>query len=107
MRATLEHPAEKSKLVAHYGLNGALSWWCEIRQEGRLVAEYDALSCGQATSPTGILRLLVEHGFITEEDIHEAKGWLVEVEDLDDIDEPGARRAAEVIEKLKAAGGAG
>jgi hypothetical protein len=107
VRATIEHPAENSNVVAHYGLNGALSWWCEVRASGRLVVEYDAITCGKPTTPAGILRVLVEHCFVTEDDISEAREWLAVVGEVEFITDDGARRAAEVIEKLKAAGGAG
>ena len=106
MRVELRHP-EKRAVVAHYGHDRALSWWTELRDDGWPLAEYDALTCGGQTSPAGILQVLVDHGFFTEIDVHEAKGWLAEVDDLAEIDDPGARRAAEVIMNLKTAGGSG
>lgn len=103
MRAELQHP-KKAGLVAAYGLNGALHWWIECRHEGRLLVEYDALTCGKPTTPAGILSVLVEHGFFEQQDIFEARDWLVEVEGLEEIEDEGARRAAQVIVALKTAG---
>lgn len=105
MRAELQHP-EKSDLVAAYGWDRALSWWCEVRRAGRLVIEYDVISCGGPTTPAGILQVLIDQGFISEDDITEAREWLAEFE-VDEIDDPGARRAAEVIVRLQEAGGSG
>jgi len=104
-RYKIAHP-ENSNMVACYGLNGALSWWAEVRDSGRLVAEYDALSCGRPTSPAGILGVLVKHGFFTEDDIFEARDWLIEVEDVEEIADEGARKAAEVTVNLREAAGA-
>lgn len=106
MRATLQHP-EIPGMVAAYGWDRALSWWCEVRASGRLLAEYAAITCGQPTSPAGILRVLVEHDFFTEGDVHEAREWLAVVGEVEWITDPGAKRAAEVISKLKEAGGSG
>ena len=106
-RHRIAHP-EKPGVLALYGLNGALSWWAEVRaSSGRILAEFDALSCGVPTSPAGILGVLVQHGFFSEDDILEAREWLAEFEKVEEIDDEGARRAAKVITNLKAAGGAG
>jgi len=105
VRAELRHP-ENPGLVAAYGHDRALSWWAEVRDGGRLVTEYDALTSAVPTSPAGVIEVLVGHGFFAEADLHEARGWLAEVEDVDEIDDPGTRLAAEVIVNLKKAGSA-
>jgi hypothetical protein len=106
MRVELRHPKTPG-LVAHYGWDPALSWWVEVQTSGRYLVEYDGLTCGSPTSPAGILQVFIEQAFFSEDDIHEAKGWLAEIDELDEIDDPGARRAAEVIMNLKKAGGSG
>ena len=104
-RHRIDHP-EKPGVLACYGLNGALSWWAEVREAGRLLVEYDAITCGVPTSPAGILGVLVKHGFFGQDDIYEARDWLIEVEDVEEIDDEGAKRAAEVITNLREAAGA-
>jgi len=103
MRATLQHP-DNPKKVARYGWDRALSWWVEVRQEGRLPVEYDALTVGEMTSVARLLAILVEHGFFTEDDLHEAQQWLVEVDEVDEVEDPGAQRAAEVLVTLRHVG---
>ena len=56
------------------------------------------------TSVAGLLAILVENGFFTEDDLHEAQQWLVEVDEVDEIEDPGAQRAAGVLVTLRSVG---
>ncbi len=57
-----------------------------------------------AASVAGIVAIMVEHAFFTDDDLHEAQQWLGEVEGVDEIDDPGAQRAAEVLVTLRSVG---
>ena len=100
MRFTLQHPSE-SHCKAVYGFDAHLKWFVEVRARGRLIDEYDALTTERSTM-TGALQVMVEHGFFEAADFAEAADTLQEL-DVEDIEDPDTRRAAEVLVKLKAA----
>ncbi len=105
MRFRLAHPSEP-RTWAWYGHDRTgLGFWAEVRRGGRLVDAYDGLRSGQTTIQ-GVLSRLTEHGFIDEDDIHEAMRQLA-IMDAADIEDPNVRRAATVIEQLRQAAAEG
>lgn len=105
MRFTINNPSD-STMRAVLGFDPtAVGYFVEVRQAGRLVDSYDGLRHDQTTID-GVLTPLVNHGFITEDAIAEAVTWLPHM-DAADIEDPDVRRAAEVIERLRAASSKG
>jgi hypothetical protein len=100
MRFQLKHPKTR-RTRAHYGRDHSIGYFVEIRQGERLVEEYDRLHKGY-DELNGALRFLVRHGLLTEADLGLAAG-LVAAVGSQQIEDPGVRRAAEVIENLQRA----
>ena len=101
MRFTLDHPTDKTTRAV-LGLDRtALGYFVEVRQAGRLVCIYDGLRSGETTID-GVLARLVTHGLTTEDDVHQAMLELPH-RDAHDITDTKVRRAATVIERLRAA----
>ena len=105
MRFTLDHLIDTSKKAVYGHDRTAMGYFLEIRRSGRLVDAYDGLRSG-LTTMDGVLSRLTEHGFLDELDLYEA-GQLLPLMDAADIQDPGARRAAEVIENLRSAASEG
>ena len=107
MRFRLDHPTSP-RTRALYGHDPTgLGFWAEIRRRGYLVAAYDGLHVlGGRTTISGVLALLVGHGFVTEDAIDQAMSMLAHV-DANDITDPTVRRAATVIERLRTAAARG
>ncbi|HZZ83931.1 MAG TPA: hypothetical protein VFE30_05300 [Anaeromyxobacteraceae bacterium] len=99
MRNVLKHPTAR-KRTATYGFDRAVGFFVNIEREGMLIAEYDRLRPGYGEL-NGALRLLVEQGFLQAADIDEAVRLCPVL--LPAEMEPGAGRAAEVIENLRRA----
>ena len=101
MRFSLQHP-HQARVEAVYGHDRtAIGWFAEVRASGRLLAEYDGLVVERPTM-AGVLRVMVEHRFFEADDINEAADHL-KVGDVDDIDDPSVRTAAQVLVRLKQA----
>ena len=107
MRFRLDHPTSP-RTRALYGHDPTgLGFWAEVRRRGSLVAAYDGLHVlGERTTISGVLVLLVGHGFLEDDDLHEAMQLLPHME-AKDIEALDVRRAAEVIERLRAAASEG
>ena len=103
MRMEIAHPTDP-QMSAVLGWDHLLGFFVEIRNRGSRIYQYDnlVLEDGQ-TSLQGLLNLLVSQGFFTRLDIAEAHRALGYVDDVDDIEEPAVRMAAEIIERLKEA----
>lgn len=100
MRFDVQHPSDPT-VRAEVGLDHAVGFFITTYKGRRVVRQYDALHRGYNGLP-GLLAALVAHGFFTEDDVLLARQELAhrgagEVEDRD------VRRAAEVIENLRAA----
>jgi len=103
MRMEIIHPTD-SRVTAELGWDHLLGFFTEIRNQGCRLYQYDNLVVEDGpTSLRGLLNLLVNQGFFTAMDIAEAHRALGYVDDVDDIEEPSVRLAAEVIERLKEA----
>ncbi len=99
MRFEMMHP-NNTGLTAVFGFDLFLSHFVEVTNGDRIVEEYDALHGDGRLE--GVVRVLVAHGFLVEEDValaHEAlaHSYWPDIEDL------GLRRAAEVLSNLRAA----
>lgn len=98
----LRHPTDPQG-SAHYGWDGVIGWFVELRRSGRVVGCYDALKPGyDAERPLeGALQTLVDAGFFSHDDIGEAvmRG---EEELPEDMPEP-IRRVAYVIRNFRVA----
>ena len=103
MRMEIAHPTN-SQITAVVGWDHLLGFFAEISNRGFRIYQYDNLvvETGQ-TSLQGLLNLLVNQGFFTDLETAEAHRMLGYVDDVDDIEEPSVRLAAEVIERLKEA----
>ncbi len=95
----LRHPTAR-KRTATYGFDRAVGFFVNIERKDMLIAEYDRLRPGY-DELNGALRFLVEHGFLQAADIDEAVRLSPVL--LPEEMEPGAGRAAEVIENLRRA----
>ena len=103
MRMEIAHPAAP-RMTAVLGWDHLLGFFGEIRNRGCRIYQYDNLVCDDGpTSLQGLLNLLVGQGFFTALDIAEAHRALGYIDDVDDIEEPAVRMAAEIIERLKEA----
>ena len=103
MRAKVKHPSD-AQLAAVVGFNRTkVGFFAEVRQGGKLIEEYDSLTSDQTTL-RGVFQVLIKHGFISQDDLTEAIGFLAEMS-AEKIQDDGVRRAAEVLEKLKSAAG--
>ena len=107
MRFRLDHPTSP-RTWALYGFDPTgLGFWAEVRRRGYIVSAYDGLHVlGGRTTISGVLALLVGHGFLEGDDLHEAMQLLPHV-DAADIEGLDVRRAAEVIERLRGAASGG
>ena len=103
MRFDLAHPV-RPRMTVSYGWDEHLGWWAEVRGPGRNDT-YDELTT-PGTTPSGVLQVLLRHGFITEDHLRTAADALAEmlVEEIEDAD---VRRAAEVIQNLRTAADGG
>ena len=91
-------------MVAAYGWDRALSWFCEVRQGGRLLEDYDGLQAApEPSTVAGILLMLVDHGFLQRGAVPEAETLLKIVDEVDEIEDPGVKLAAEVLVNLRLA----
>ena len=98
MRLDLRHPTEK-RLRAAVGFDRATGYWATVRRSGRSLGELDALQ-GHPADLSSVLHLLIDHGFISWDDVEQAKR-LLPVRELLPSDPPGTQLAALVLENLK------
>ena len=107
MRFKIKHPQDTS-LGAAYGWDRALGYFVDIRPheaQGIPRVEYDAVSDGydHQRPLRGALEVLVEHGFISRDDLESALD-LMRYADPEELEAP-VRRCAEVVENFKSAAG--
>ncbi len=108
MKRSFIHP-EKSTIKASIGFDRAIGWFAEIRDEGKLVEEYDNLIAPESTVK-GILDLLIKYDFFTKWDLSEALSLIPHL-DEDECENPppevfendGERLAATAVLFLKQA----
>lgn len=81
------------------GFDSACGWFGTVWRTGRLEDSLDALE-GHRADLQAVLKLLTYHGFFSEEDVTEALRLLPHKE-WEEIEHPGTREAARVIEQLK------
>jgi len=105
VRFTLDHPTDRTTRAVLGHDRTAVGYFLEVRRAGKLVHIFDGLRSGPTTIQ-GVLSRLMEHGFVTEDDLHEAMQMLPHM-DAADIQDPDLRRAAEVIERLRGAASKG
>ena len=98
MKTTLDHPTEPD-INAHVGIDRALGWFCTVREQGRLRANYDGMAEGY-DGLQGLLKTLIAHGSFTKVDLEEAIRLLPHLEPHE-MDDPGVARAADTYERLK------
>lgn len=101
MRLRIGHPS-RARMTAVVGHDHAIDWFAEIRNKGKVVYEFDAVSAGEATTLQEVLDALVEYGFFSEATLHAA------LEELPhhlvaEIADPAIRRVAEIVEQLRSA----
>lgn len=102
MRFSLKHATDPDRR-ALYGLDHALGFFVEVRDRGRIVAQYDRIH-PPYDDRNGAVQCLIQHGFFTKHDLNEAATLVGSF--MSDELEPGAVRcAAEVIENLSRASG--
>ena len=99
----VDHPDGMYALV---GFDADRGWIAELLDvQGRLGDEYDAFTSGEESTVQGILRFLIGHEFFTAADVTEAVAdWLPHITEVEEIDDPGVRRAADVILALRMIG---
>ncbi len=103
MRFTLQHPQDPT-CKAVYGFDRAIGWFIEVRSNSGLLAEYDAL-CAPDNRMAGIIQVMISHGFFSADHLAETRSFLPYVADVKEIEEPGVRRAVEVVLNLKSGAG--
>jgi hypothetical protein len=103
MRITLDHPTNSS-LRAACGVDRAIGFFCEIRESGKIVEEYDLLS-ESVNTLKGLLGVLVRHGFFSRDVLEEALILLMDIEDPESIKDERVRSAADLVVRLKKAAG--
>ena len=103
MRLTLEQPKNRD-LEAICGYDRALGFFCEVRRGGRIVEEYDLLTCHPNTLQ-GLLDLLIDHGFLKRPDLEEALTLLMTIRNPSEIRDETVRQAALLVYRLKEAAG--
>lgn len=98
-RFIVNHPTDKG-LRASYGLDRALGFFAELKRGERILAEYDRIHPPYADKQ-GLLDFLVRNGFFTATEVQLAhlESAHTEPEEM----EPELRRAAHVLENLRAA----
>jgi len=101
MKMTLEHP-DNPDLKAQAGTDRALGWFCTVREEGRMRADYDAMADGY-DGLQGLLKTLIAHGWFTRDDLEEAIRLVPHLEP-EEMNDPGVARAADIYERLKEIG---
>ena len=106
MRFTLRHPTDTSMRAVLGHDRTALGFFLEVRRAGRIVVAYDGLRVAGGSSISGVLSRLTQYGVVTKDDVGEAWSTLAHM-DVADITDPDTRRAAEVIEQLRAAASEG
>ena len=100
------HPTSPG-LIAHYGWDPALGFFVEVKVDGdsRILDEYDAtVTADGETAPMGVLEVLARNGWFEPDDITDAGlrlGEGFEPDEIDEIDEPGARLCAAIITTLR------
>jgi len=70
MRVRVQHESD-GRLVAVLGHDSATGWFGEVRREGRLLGSIDAM-LDPTADLASLLRLLVEYGFCSAQDVAEA-----------------------------------
>jgi len=105
MRFKIKHPRNTS-LVAAYGWDRALGYFVDIRPhkaQGIPRVEYDAVSDSydHQRPLRGALEVLIEHGFMTRDDLEAALTSMQHM-DSEEMEAP-QRRCAEVVENFKSA----
>ena len=104
MRFERQHP-RRATWKAVYGWNPTLGWFCTLYQGERIVAAYHARTAPDSRLK-GVVGLLVEHGYFEgsgADAVVEAYDLLQVVDDVEDIEDPDIRRAAQVLVNLKKA----
>lgn len=100
MRLRLNHPQDSR--VATVGHDRTISWYAEVRSgKGRLIEEYDQLTVGEPTTLAGVLRMLVQHEFFSQEDLEYGLSQTYFGYAPSEVEDVGARFAMEVVETLK------